>query len=220
MSLHFLHEMNRLNKHLIKLSDTIELQVSQSIQAISDLDIIGAQHVIDTDSKVDKAEIEMEEDCLKLLALHQPVAGDLRLIIAVLKINVDLERIGDHAVIIAEEAINLTKLPPVAIPEELFNLSIQAKMMLRKSLLAFVEDDLDVAKNVLMLGRNIRQLAESIFRGQIDCIVLKPENVEQHLYILKVARQLQRIADHATNIAEDIVFLMSGDIIRHSKKTH
>ena len=219
MSLHFLHEMNRLNKHLSKLSDTIELQVSQSIQAISDLDVVGAQHVIDTDTKVDKAEIEMEEDCLKLLALHQPVANDLRLIIAVLKINVDLERIGDHAVIIAEEAINLAKLPPVTVPDELFNLSIQAKMMLRKSLLAFVEDDMHVAKNVLMLGKNIRQLAESIFRGQIDCIKLAPENTEQHLYILKVARQLQRIADHATNIAEDIIFLMSGDIIRHSSTT-
>ena len=216
MSLHFLREMNRLNKHLIKLSDTIELQVSQSIEAISDLDIVGAQHVIDTDSKVDKAEIEMEEDCLKLLALHQPVAGDLRLIIAVLKINVDLERIGDHAVIIAEEAVNLAKLSPITVPEELFNLSTQAQMMLRKSLLAFVEDDLNVAKDVLMLGKNIRQLAENIFHGQISCIKSNPKNTEQHIYILKVARQLQRIADHATNIAEDIIFLMSGDIIRHS----
>lgn len=219
MSLHFLHEMNRLNKHLIRLSDTIELQVSQSIQAIQGLDVVGAQHVIDTDSKVDQAEIEMEEDCLKLLALHQPVAGDLRLIVAVLKINVDLERIGDHAVIIAEEAINLTKLSPITVPEELFNLSTQAKMMLRKSLLAFVEDDLNVAKDVLMLGKNIRQLADNIFRGQIKDIKSNPENTEQHLYILKVARQLQRIADHATNIAEDIIFLMSGDIIRHSSTT-
>jgi len=208
--------MNRLNKHLSKLSDTIELQVSQSIQAISDLDVVGAQHVIDTDTKVDKAEIEMEEDCLKLLALHQPVAEDLRLIVAVLKINVDLERIGDHAVIIAEEAINLEKLPPITVPEELFNLSTQAKMMLRKSLLAFVEDDLKVAKDVLMLGQNISQLADNIFRGQIKDIKSNPENTEQHLYILKVARQLQRIANHATNIAEDIIFLMSGDIIRHS----
>ena len=219
MSLHYLREMDRLNKYLIKLSDTIEQQVSQSIQAVSDLDIIAAQHVIDTDRDVDKAEIEMEEDCLKLLALHQPVANDLRLIIAVLKINVDLERIGDHAVIIAEEAINLTKLPPVTVPDELFDLSVQAKIMLRKSLLAFVEDDLHVAKDVLKMGRNIRQLTENIFRGQIDCIKSRPENTEQHLYIMKVSRQLQRIADHTTNIAEDIIFLMSGDIIRHSSTT-
>lgn len=217
MSLHFLREMKRLNKNLINLSDIIEQQVSQSIMAISDSNEISAQRVIDSDIEIDQAEIEMEEDCLKLLALYQPVANDLRLIIAVLKINSDLERIGDHAVIIAEEAINLTKLTPVNIPNELLELSNQAKMMLRKSLLSFVESDLHVANDVLNLGQSIRQLAESIFRGQLNCIKLTPGDAEQHLYLLKVSRQLQRIADHATNIAEDIIFHMSGDIIRHSK---
>ena len=220
MSLHFLREMERLNKHLIQLSDTIEQQVSNSIQAISDLDELAAQRVIDTDIEIDQAEIEMEEDCLKLLALHQPVANDLRLIIAVLKINNDLERIGDHAVIIAEEAINLTKLTPIKVPGELFELSMQAKMMLKKSLLAFVEDDLHVAGDVLMMGKNIQHLANNIFRGQLNAIKGSPSDAEQRLYILKVSRQLQRIADHATNIAEDIIFLMSGDIIRHSSATH
>ena len=219
MSLHFIREMSRLNKHLIELSDTVEDQVGRSIQAITDLDKDSAQKVIDEDIEVDRAEIEMEEDCLKLLALHQPVANDLRLIITVLKINNDLERIGDHAVIIAEEAINLTKLPPIDVPEELYLLSTQAKMMLKKSLLAFVENDLQLARDVLMLGQGIRQLAESIFSQQLDSIKASPETAEQRLYILKVARQLQRIADHATNISEDIIFLMSGDIIRHSRLT-
>lgn len=215
MSLQFLREMERLNKQLIRLSNTIEQQVSQSIQAISDFDEITAQHVIDSDIEVDNFEIEMEEDCLKLLALHQPVANDLRLIIAVLKINNDLERIGDHAVIIAEEAINLTKLPPIEVPDELFGLSSQAKMMLKKSLLSFVESDPYVAKDVLKHGQNIRQLADNIFHEQLDLIKSTPNTAEQRLYLLKVTRQLQRIADHATNIAEDIIFLMSGDIIRH-----
>jgi len=216
MSLHFLREIGRLNKHLVELSDTIELQVSLSMQAISDLDEVKAQRVIDADTDVDKAEIEMEEDCLKLLALHQPVANDLRQIIAVLKINSDLERIGDHAVIIAEEAVNLTKLHTVIIPDEIFELSTQAKMMLKKSLLAFVEQDLTVAKDVLLLGQNIRQLAEKIYRGQLELIKSNPEDTEQRLNILKVCRQLQRVADHATNIAEDIIFSMSGEIIRHN----
>ena len=158
----------------------------------------------------------MEEDCLKLLALHQPVAGDLRLIIAVLKINNDLERIGDHAVIIAEEAIKLINLPTVDVPEELFELSAQARMMLKKSMLALIESDRHVAKNVIELGQNIRQLADKIYQGQVKGIQSAPEETEQRLSILKVCRQLQRIADHATNIAEDIIFLMSGDIIRHS----
>ncbi len=219
MSLHFFHEIKRLNKQLIKLSDMIEQQVSHSIQAISDLDELAAQRVIDADIDVDKAEIEMEENCLKLLALHQPVANDLRQIVAVLKINNDLERIGDHAVIIAEEAIKLVKLPPVSVPDDLFELSTQAKMMLRKTLLSFVENDLHVAMDVLVLGQNIRQLAEEILRSQLNDIKSTPGDAEQHLYILKAARQLQRIADHATNIAEDIIFLMSGEIIRHSGTT-
>ena len=220
MSLHFIREMKRLNKHLIELSDTVEEQVGKSIHAITELDKLPAQKVIDEDSDVDRAEIEMEEDCLKLLALHQPVSNDLRLIVAVLKINSDLERIGDHAVIIAEEAITLTNLPNIDVPEQLFELSAQARMMLKKSMLAFVESDLEVANNVLVLGQNIRQLAEKIYRDQVECIKASPQETEQRLSILKVCRQLQRIGDHATNIAEDIIFLMSGDIIRHNSTVY
>ena len=216
MSVHFIRELKRLNKHLIKLSDKVEKQVDRSIQAMTDLDKVSAEKVIDKDSGVDQLEIEMEEDCLKLLALHQPVANDLRVIIAVLKINSDLERIGDQAVIIAEESVNLKNLPTIDVPEDLFDLSVQARMMLKKSMLAFVESDLHVAINVLELGLNISQLAKKIHAGQVDCIKAAPEETEQRLSILTVARQLQRIADHATNIAEDIIFLMDGDIIRHT----
>lgn len=219
MSLHFIREMSRLNKHLIELSDIVEEQVGRSIKAMTALDKESAEKVIGKDSGVDKAEIEMEEDCLKLLALYQPVATDLRLIVSVLKINSDLERIGDHAVIIAEEALTLADLPNVKVPEELFELSSQARMMLKKSMLAFVESDKHVAKNVLEMGQGIRQLAQKIHQGQVESIKSAPENTEQHLSILKVCRQVQRIADHATNIAEDIIFLMSGDIIRHTGST-
>ena len=215
MSLHFLREISRLNKHLIQLADTIESQLGMSMEAICDLDQLKAQRVIDADIEVDRAEIEMEEDCLKLLALHQPVANDLRQIISVLKINSDLERIGDHSVIIAEEAIRMSHLPPVKIPEEMNELSREAKMMLKKSLLAFVEHDLQVSKDVLYLGQSIDQLAEGITNSQMALIKKKPEQVEQRVSLLKVCRQLERVADHATNISEDIIFSMSGDIIRH-----
>jgi len=219
MSLHFIREMKRLNKHLIELSDKVEKQVSRSIQAITDLDQVSAEKVINKDTGVDKLEIEMEEDCLKLLALHQPVANDLRVIVAVLKINSDLERIGDHAVIIAEEAVNLNSLPSIDVPENLFRLSTQARMMLKKSMLAFVESDLIVAQNVLELGQNIKELAEKIQSGQVKNIKSSPKETEQRLSVLKVCRQLQRIADHATNIAEDVIFLMEGEIIRHKGST-
>ena len=215
MSLHFIREMKRLNKHLIELSDKVEKQVNRSIQAITDLDQVSAEKVINKDTGVDRLEIEMEEDCLKLLALHQPVANDLRLIVSVLKINSDLERIGDHAVIIAEEAVTLNSLPSIDIPEDLFRLSTQARMMLKKSMLSFVESDLVVAQNVLKLGQNIKELAEKIQSGQVKSIKASPKETEQRLSVLKVCRQLQRIADHATNIAEDVIFLMEGDIIRH-----
>ena len=219
MSLHFIREMKRLNKHLIELSDKVEKQVNRSIQAITDLDQVSAEKVINKDSGVDQLEIEMEEDCLKLLALHQPVANDLRVIVAVLKINSDLERIGDHAVIIAEEAVNLNSLPSIDVPEDLFRLSTKARMMLKKSMLAFVESDLVVAKNVLELGKNINEMAEKIQAGQVKNIKATPKETEQRLSILKVCRQLQRIADHATNIAEDVIFLMDGEIIRHTSST-
>ncbi len=215
MSLHFIREMKRLNKHLIELSDKVEKQVNRSIQAITDLDQVSAEKVINKDTGVDKLEIEMEEDCLKLLALHQPVANDLRVIVAVLKINSDLERIGDHAVIIAEEAVNLNSLPSIDVPEDLFRLSTKARMMLKKSMLAFVESDLVVAQNVLELGQNIKEMADNIQSGQVKSIKASPKETEQRLSVLKVCRQLQRIADHATNIAEDIIFLMEGEIIRH-----
>jgi len=217
MSLHFLREISRLNKHLVELADSIESQVNLSVQALSDQDQLTAQRVIEADTDIDKAEIEMEEDCLKLLALHQPVANDLRQIISVLKINNDLERIGDHAVIIAEEAIRLTKLPSISIPEGIFELSQEAKMMLKKSLLAFVERDLQVTKDVLYLGKSIEQLAVDIANSQLALMKKNPEEIEQRVSVLKVCRQLERVADHATNIAEDIIFSMSGDIIRHGR---
>lgn len=215
MSLHFIREMKRLNKHLVKLSDKVEQQVGRSIHAITDLDKETAKKVISKDSGVDRAEIEVEEDCIKLLALYQPVANDLRLIISVLKINTDLERIGDHAVIIAEEVVTLIKLPDIEVPEEIFELTAQARLMLKKSMLSFVEGDLDVANNVLELGQNIKELAQKIHSDQVEAIKAAPEETEQRLSVLKVCRQLQRIADHATNIAEDVIFLMHGDIIRH-----
>ena len=217
MSHFFEKEIERLNKHLNKLAEKVEEQVGQSIIALSNADSDLAKNIKKYDKKVDQAEIEMEEECLKLLALHQPVANDLRLIIAVLKINADLERIGDHTVIIAKEVIKLTEQNELKVPEELFELSRTAKAMLRKSLLAFVEGDLHIAKTVMVQGQQSDDLAGQVTQQQIALMKKKPEQIEQRLSLIVVTRQLQRIADHATNIAEDIIFLKSGDIIRHSK---
>ena len=216
MSLHYFQEIERLDNQLVKLSDVVEQQVKRSIHALSDYDTSVAQNVIKDELKIDSSEIKVEEDCLKLLVLHQPVANDLRMIISVMKININLERIGDHAVMIAEKVVYLADMPKVDVSDELFDLSEKARMMLKKSMLAFVETDMVVAQNVLELGQKIKELAEKIESGQVESIKASPKETEQHLSILKVCRHLQRIADHATNIAEDIIFLMSGDIIRHT----
>ena len=139
MSRHFVRAIDQLNRHIIEFGDQVENQVKLSIDAVKQSNRELAKEIIRNDVIIDEREVELEEECLKLLALHQPVAADLRLIVAILKINNDLERIGDHAVNIAQRASQLSKLEPIETPEELEQLSKQAKLMLRKSLLALVE---------------------------------------------------------------------------------
>lgn len=216
MSFKFFNEIKKLNKHLIKLSIKVEQQVGFSIQSVSELNIDLANQVINSDDTINKLEIEIEEECLKVLALHQPVANDLRLIIAVIKINNDLERIADHAVYIAEKAIDLAANPKVEVPNQLFELSSQSKIMLRKALLAFVETDIQVANDVLAMGDEINRLSHDIFHNEVDKIKQNTDQIISQLDLLDISRQLKRIAQHATNIAEDTVFILKGDIIRHN----
>ncbi len=217
MTLHFLREMDRLNAHLIAMGSKIEAQLNAAYQAVIQLDETEARRVIRGDVEVDDNEIQMEEECLKLLALYQPVANDLRMIVAVLKINTDLERIGDHAKNIAEAAIGLSATHAVEIPETMHVIYRQAKLMLRKSLLAFVESDTDMAAKVLAMDDEVDNMCRAELPRQIELIRQYPEHTGQRLLLLSVCRQLERIGDHASNIAEDVVYMMSGKIIRHSE---
>jgi len=217
VTLHFLREMDRLNEQLVKIGNKIEAQVSMAFHAVLQLDEAAARQVIKGDLEIDDLEIDMEEECLKLLALYQPVANDLRLIVAVLKINTDLERIGDHAKNIAETAIKLSADPAVEIPESMHTIFKQARLMLRKTLLAFVEADQGLARKVLEMDDEIDNLCGTELPHQVDLIKEHPENASQRLMLLSVCRQLERIGDHASNIAEDVVYLLSGNIIRHGE---
>ena len=217
MTLHFLREMDRLNAHLIEIGSKIEAQVSMAFQAVIQQDEAAARRVIKGDVEIDNIEIEMEEECLKLLALYQPVAGDLRLIVSVLKINTDLERIGDHAKNIAETAIKLSVGSDMEVPDSMHIIFKQSKLMLRKTLLAFVEADHDLAKTVLAMDDEVDKLCGLELPHQIELIQKHPEDASQRLMLLSVCRQLERIGDHASNIAEDVVYLLSGDIIRHGE---
>ena len=217
MTLHFLREMDRLNAHLIEIGNKIEAQVSMAFHAVIQLDEAAARRVVKGDVEIDDNEIQLEEECLKLLALYQPVAGDLRFIVSVLKINTDLERIGDHAKNIAESAIKLSPGPAMDIPESMHAIYRQARLMLRKTLLAFVEADRDLAGKVVEMDDEVDNMCSAELHHQIGLIKKQPEGVGQRLMLLSVCRQLERIGDHASNIAEDVIYLLSGDIIRHGE---
>jgi phosphate transport system protein len=214
--MHFQREMDRLNQHLVANSKRVEEQVSMAFTALANMDVTLAGKVIRGDAEVDNVEVEMEEECLKLLALYQPVANDLRLIVAVLKINNDLERIGDHAKNMAEIVLQMAEGERLEIPENMVAIFEKTKLMLRKALLAFVELDRKLAEAVLAMDDEVDTLCKSQLPLQIDLIKHEPRLAGQHLMLLSLCRQLERIGDHASNIAEDIIYLLSGEIIRHS----
>ena len=216
MSRHFVREIDRLNRLIIEFGNQVENQVKLAIRAVKKSDIELAKKVIREDAKIDEFEVELEEECLKLLALHQPLGEDLRLIISVLKINNDLERIGDHAVNIAERALQLSDIDKLDTPPEILKLTRQAKLMLRKSLLALVEKDAIIATDVVHADDLVDKLNRKMHHKITGRIKSNPEYTEQQILFLSVCRQLERIGDHACNIAEDVLYLLSGDIVRHS----
>jgi phosphate transport system protein len=214
--MHFQREMNRLNQDLVSVGKQVEEQLTMAFNAFVQMDVTTARKVIKGDAEVDNVEVEMEEECLKLLALYQPVANDLRLIVAVLKINNDLERIGDHAKNMAEIVLQMAENGPIPVPENMIAIFEKTKLMLRKVLLAFVELDIKIAEAVLAMDDEVDALCKSQLPLHIEMIQHNPDYAGQHLMLLSVCRQLERIGDHASNIAEDIIYLLTGDIIRHS----
>jgi len=218
MSRHFIREIDRLNQQIIRFGDRIDNQVKSSIEAVKNSDEQLAREVIRRDVAIDEREIELEEECLKLLALHQPMAADLRLIVAIMKINNDLERIGDHAVNIAERAVQLSGLKHADVPDEIFILSKKTKRMFRKSLLSLVERDADIARNVIAADAEVDEMNRQMHKAVTQNIQNAPKTAEAQIIILSVCRQLERIGDHASNIAEDVVYLLTGDIVRHEEK--
>ena len=216
MTMHFQREMDHLNQHLVAIAKRVEDQVNMAFNSALQMDVETARKVIDGDAEVDNVEVMMEEECLKLLALYQPVANDLRLIVAVLKINNDLERIGDHAKNMAQIVVSMTEVEPLKISDRMITIFDKTKLMLRKALLAFTELDRELAESVLAMDDEVDSMCKAELPLQIDMIKSEPDHTGQHLMLLSVCRQLERIGDHASNIAEDIIYLLSGEIIRHS----
>ena len=220
MSQHFQREIERLKKKILALSAVVEESVRRAIRSVEERDTCLAQRVIKTDVEIDQTEIDVEEECLKILALHQPVAIDLRFIVAVLKINNDLERIGDMAVNIAERAVFLSTQDKLDIPFKLRDMAEKAQSMLRRSLDALVNLDSALALEVCAADDEVDDLFRIMYDHVKDGVAKQPENADSLINILSVSRYLERIADHATNIAEDVIYMVDGEIVRHGSKSY
>lgn len=217
MTQHLERELDKLKKKILSLGVVVEEAVSKAVRAASERDARLAQEVVGGDRGVDEAEVDIEEECLKLLALHQPVAIDLRFIIAVLKMNNDLERIGDLAVNIANRAESLAKAEPVRLPFNLNNMAEKVKTMLGQSLKALVTFDADLARSVCAADDEVDEFNRQLHREVTSRIKEDSQHADTHIMILSVSRNLERIADHATNIAEDVVYMVGGEIVRHGR---
>lgn len=215
MSQHLQNEIQKLKRSILTLGKMVEDSVELAVTALSKRDELLAQKVIDMDEGIDRSEVDLEEDCLKILALHQPVANDLRYVVAVLKINNDLERIGDLAVNIAERAIRLAKHPGVSIPFDFVNMASKVQNMLRNCLKAVVNMDTKVAGEVSNSDDEVDDLHSNVYDIVADCIRKDVDNINSYIQFIVISRALERIADHATNIAEDVVYMIEGEIVRH-----
>jgi phosphate transport system protein len=217
MSIHLQKDIAILKKNLLSLSSLVESQVEKAVRAFLERDDELAREVIERDAEIDAREIEVEEECLKTLALHQPVAIDLRLTIAILKMNSDLERIGDLAVNIARKAASVIGEPPLETPFDIAGMGMKAQIMLRDSIDALINVDVELARRVRRRDDEVDDLKHRIREEAEEMIRHRPELVRGLLRLLAVSRNLERIADGATNIAEDVIYLSQGEIPRHGR---
>jgi phosphate transport system protein len=208
-------EIESLKKMILALGARVEENVCSAVRALEERDRELARTIIDGDDKVDHMEVDIEEECLKVLALYQPVAGDLRLIVSFLKINSDLERVGDLAVNIAERAFFLATQDRPDIPLDFMNMVKKTRDMLRKSLDALVNRDAATAHEVMRADDEVDEINREMYGLIQDAIRKKPAQVESLIHLLSSSRHLERIADHATNIAEDVIYMVEGEIVRH-----
>lgn len=217
MAQHLQIEIEKLKKKILSLGAIVEDSVQTAVKSIEDRDSDLAEKVINNDQAIDILEVELEEDCLKILALHQPVAIDLRFIIAVLKINSDLERIGDLAVNIAERSQFISTQARIEIPFDLEGLTDKTQAMLRKSLDSLVNLDSQLAREICNTDDEVDAINRNMYDLVKNAIKANPERVDILIPYLSISRYMERIADHATNIAEDVIYMIEGIITRHTE---
>jgi phosphate transport system protein len=215
MAKHLQRDLDELQRDLLALASLVEGQVHKAIRALQDRDPRLAQEVIAGDPQVDLEENHIDEECLKILALHQPVAVDLRRTAAVLMITTDLERVGDLAEEIAERAVHLARPPHLPVSDKLQRMTDLTTMMVRQSLDAFVNLDTTLAQTVIRMDDEVDRYNVQIIDEIMQAMKGSPALIDPGLSMFSAVRHLERIADHATNIAEDEIYLVEGEIVRH-----
>jgi len=212
---HFEEDLQALKQRLLGMGALVEERVHGAIQALMERRLDKAERIAGDDRAVNELQIEIDDRCLKLLALQQPMATDLRLITSAMKINADLERIGDQAVNIAENVIKLLPHPPLRPFMDVPRMAEIAQQMTHDSLDAFVRRDVDLARNVLQRDDQVDALKDQVFRVLLTYMMSDPGTIERALALILISRNIERIADHATNIAEDVIFLVEAKDVRH-----
>ena len=210
-------DLNRIRQSLLRMAGTVEEMVARATQALLEREETLWREVVRQDREVDQMEIDIDEACQSVLSRKQPAAGDLRFLVAVMKINSDLERIGDSAVNIAQSVLQLNDQPPLKPYIDLPRLSLLVQDMVRRSLDAFVRRDARLATEVCESDDAVDGLYKQIFRELLTYMIEDPKTVSRALHLLLISRNMERIADHATNIAEDVIYYVEGRDIRHSK---
>ncbi len=208
-------EMDNLKRKILTVGTVVEESVAKAVRALLTRNPALAEEVAADDLRIDQMEVEFEEDGLKLLALHQPVAIDLRFIVSSLRINSDLERIGDLAVNIAERGAYLASQPRIDLPLDYTGMAAKTQEMLRKCLDALVRLDTALAREVIVSDETVDKMNRRMFEIVQGEMAKRPGEIQSLMHLLSCSRHLERIADHATNIAEDVVYMVEGEIIRH-----
>ncbi len=216
---HFIEELDHLREKLLEMSGLVEDSIYRSVASLAQKDEQQAQQVIQNEDKINRLEIEIDDLAVGLLALQQPMASDLRLITAAIKINTDLERMGDIAVNIVERALYLMHEPLIKPLIDIPRMANLVQSMVRKALDAFVKRDADLARSVLLSDDTVDDLRDAVYEELIAFMERDPKTVRQAVNLMFIARSLERLADHATNIAEDVLFLVQGVDVRHHAET-
>lgn len=208
-------EISKLKKMLFEMATSVEEMIAKSIKALKDKNMIMAEEVIKSDAKINDMEIDIDNQCIRILALYHPEAEDLRTVTMIMKINNDLERIGDHAVNIAEKTIYLADKQPVKPLIDIPRMAEKAIEMLQESLDAFVNKDAQLAIDICKKDDEVDALEPQIVRELVTYIISDPQTIDRALTLILIAREIERVADLATNIAEDTYYIASGHTLKH-----